>query len=479
MSADIAVRALELIDTKAAERIRAAKAEPADAWPELDPLPELTEEDPAAFPFDALGPVLGPAARTIADIVQAPDAMAGAGVLAATALAVQPLADVVRPRGMVSPTSLFIITEGDSGSRKSEVDRIAGLPIAEQRQRDVRDYERRLAAHKNCKGDEATDPPSPRSLTVSKGTTEGLHLLLRNQPSIGVFSPEGAEVLGGHSMRAEQRPAGIAWFLKAWSGEALDSLTKGDGLSVLMGRRVSLNVLVQGVVLHGLMADPAAQGQGLIARALIAAPRSLAGTRLWRDDQPDALTHPTVTSYHAVLRELLATPHPLRTDGTRYELSPRRLPFTPKAAALWIEFYNATEQAQAPGGDLSVVLQPWASKAAEHAARIAGVLTLGSDPSAVDVSEDRMAGALEVANFYLTEHVRLMGQSRQRQHLAHLHALLQWLRSQGGEVPHAHLLQKVVRPVRDLKAEGINALMDELAQRHYVRRVGSAWKVRP
>jgi len=33
--------------------------------------------------------------------------------------------------------------------------------------------------------------------------------------------------------------------------------------------------------------------------------------------------------------------------------------------------------------------------------------------------------------------------------------------------------------VRDLKAGGINTLLDELARRGYIRRNGDAWEIRP
>ena len=44
-------------------------------WPELDPLPHPEPERPKAFPFSAMGCVLGGAALAIARDVQAPDAL--------------------------------------------------------------------------------------------------------------------------------------------------------------------------------------------------------------------------------------------------------------------------------------------------------------------------------------------------------------------------------------------------------------------
>ncbi|MBI5722061.1 MAG: DUF3987 domain-containing protein [Burkholderiales bacterium] len=452
-------------------------------WPPARALPVLASAGPAAFPFDALGPIIGSAARGIADAVQAPDALAAGSVLAAAAVAAQPFASVVMPHGQASPLSLYVVTSAESGDRKSATDAVACAPLEERRQRDARAHAAALAEYQADKasrrrGESADDPPIARTLIVSKGTTEGLHHLLRTQPHVGLFSTEGAELIGGHSMQPEKRSAAIAWLLKGWGGETLDSLTRGDGLSVLIGRRMSLHVLLQPVILRGLMADPLAQGQGWIARCLIAAPLSLAGTRFWRDDALPAVQRPAVQDYHARLHELLRAPPPVMPDGDGCELNPRQIPLSAAARALWCEFYDECERRQERGADLAGV-RAWASKAAEQAARIAGIRSVIEDRHATDVSGDAMLGAIEVAAFYLGEHVRLMGQSQESQHANRLHGLLVWMRDRGPLVPHADVLQRSPRPVRDLKAEGVGRLLDDLSDLGQVRRRGEFWEVRP
>lgn len=477
MNSGLEARALAIIDTKAAASI--ANAAP---WRPLDALPALVTPEAAAFPFDALGPILGPAARAISDSVQAPDALAGGGVLAAAGVAAQAHANVVMPHGQEVPLSLFIASAADSGARKSAVDAVTCQPIDEQRKRDARSHAVAAAAFKAGKakrkpGDTVDDPPTAKSLTIGKATTEGLHHLLRSQSHIGLFSPEGAEFVGGHSMRDEKRAAGIAWLLKAWGGEVLDSMTRGDGLSVLAGRRVSMHVLMQPVILRGLMADPLAQGQGWIARTLIAEPRSLAGTRLYRSGQIAASKQPEVLRYYAALSALLEAPPTIHLEGDGCELIPRPMLLDQGAQAVWIEFYNEVERQQADGAPLSGV-RAWASKAAEHAARIAAIVTLMSDPDAAEVPADAMAGAIEIASFYLGEHVRLMGQSGQFQHQQRLRELLAWLQGRGPRVKRSDVLQFSPRHLRDLKAEGINPLLAELEQRAYLRTAGESWEVR-
>ena len=443
------------------------------AWPALDQLPEPVDELPAPFPFDALGPVLGSAAKAIAGYVQAPDSLAGGSVLAATAVAAQAHADVQMPHGQRVPLSLFVATSAVSGDRKSATDSAACAPIDAVKKEQARKFAREQRAAK----DDDDIAPTACSITVSKGTPEGLHDLLRHQSHIGLFSPEGAELLAGHGMRDERRAAGVAWMLKLWGAEAIDDLTRGKGLSVLIGRRGSLHLMVQPVILQGLMADPLAQGQGLIARCLIAAPQTLAGTRLFRKTAP-LDQHKDVQRYFEALGKLLTRNPATRSDGDGHELQPRTITMSPEAEALWIEAYNDIEERQAPGRDLAGVTA-WAGKFGEHVARIAGNIVMANNTDATQIDGDAMLGAIEVGGFYLGEHLRLMGQSVERLHLQRLQTLAAFMHRHRPRVPHKDVLQGVDRPLRKLKAEGINLLLEELARRGYIQRAGDAWEVNP
>ena len=70
-----------------------------------DAMPLRREMPPAAaFPIDALGPILGNAAHGIHDVIQAPLAMCGQSVLGAAALAAQGHVDVTLPTQQVRPS---------------------------------------------------------------------------------------------------------------------------------------------------------------------------------------------------------------------------------------------------------------------------------------------------------------------------------------------------------------------------------------
>jgi hypothetical protein len=453
-------------------------------WPELQELPSAADPEPEAFPTHGLGPILGPAAAALAETVQAPAALAAGSVLAAAAVLVQGLADVEAPHGLIAPISLFIVSVGGSGDRKSAVDSVAIAPIEEERGRESAEQaaqRRRFDAEQAERRAGNPDPSAPvaRSLTVSQGTVEGFQRQLRGQPTLGLLSREGAEVLGGHSMREERRAAGVAWLCKAWDGATLDSLTKGDGLSVLIGRRFSMHVMLQPVVAQALLTDPVAQGQGLLARCLIAAPRSIAGTRLFRDGEVPAQKRPEVLAFHARLRGLLSCRADPRAEGDGVELARRTVRLSDKAHLLWVEFYNEVEIKQGSGRVLcDGRVKPWASKAAEHALRLAAVIELAGNPEATEISPETMYGAIGVATFYLGEFLRLLGLSAETAHGKRLALLLGFLRERGPMVPHADVLQRSPRELRALKAEGLSPLLDELARLGYIRRRGDAWEVR-
>jgi len=282
-------------------------------------------------------------------------------------------------------------------------------------------------------------------------------------------------MLGGHSLRDDKRSFGLAFYLKSWSGESLDSLRGGEGLTVLLGRRIAMHVLVQPVLLGALLGDPLAQGQGLLARCLIAQPDTLAGSRPYRDVNPHE--NPAVMAYNQAIKMLLETYPALRDGGDGHELQPKDLCLDDDAKALWIKFFNKIERHQGNGSELEGA-RPFASKAAEHAARIAGIITLVENPQANSVPCAAMDAAIELTAFYLTEHLRLTGVGRQKCIDARLRVLLSWFQSGVKLVQKKDVLQKSPNALRKLKAEGLAPLIKELEIRGYIRDAGKSWEVR-
>jgi hypothetical protein len=124
------------------------------------------------------------------------------------------------------------------------------------------------------------------------------------------------------------------------------------------------------------------------------------------------------------LKSVLSQTMPTWNDGRT--LKPERLALTPSARELLVSFSDIMEEAQAPRGNLSHVTGT-ASKVAEQAARIAGVLTLWADLEANEVQADVMADAIDLAQFYLSEASRLASVATVSVEISKAEALRKWL----------------------------------------------------
>jgi hypothetical protein len=135
------------------------------------------------------------------------------------------------------------------------------------------------------------------------------------------------------------------------------------------GGRVPAHLMGQPVAAEGLLSDPLAAGQGFLARFLIAAPQSVIAARLRQGHAPssDAALARFAERIGAMLRQPLA----LR-EGTRNEPDPPLIPMDADAREHLADFAMLAEREQAAGGMFRDV-RPFASKAAEQAARIAAV----------------------------------------------------------------------------------------------------------
>jgi hypothetical protein len=123
---------------------------------------------------------------------------------------------------------------------------------------------------------------------------------------------------------------------------------------------------------------------------------------------------------------------------------------SPSRAAL-VSAYNEIEKAQSADGDLATVTE-FASKACEHACRIAGVLTLVSDPKASTVNAENMARALQLAKFYLSEQVRLAGSAAISSEIVYAQLLLDWIGHKGlSELTTTKVIQYGPSRIREAK----------------------------
>lgn len=413
------------------------------------------------YPLAELGEVLRPAAEAIRRVIQAPDAIIGGSLLAAASLAGQAQADVAID-GRTIPLSLWLLSVAESGERKSAVDTEA-MQAAREYERelakayaddctrhagDLAEWEARRDAirseAKGKKGQGLADslqrlgaaPPAPLlpRVTAADFTAEGLFKLLgAGRPTIGAFTDEAALVFGGHGMAKETVMRTAGTLCKLWDRGELDRVRSGDGASKLCGRRFALHLLAQPVIAERALSDDVLAGQGFLARCLLAWPEGTAGTRIYqaeslRDD-------PALQRFRARLLHLHRLPLPL-AQGERQELVPRALRLSADAFAAWRRLHDTVEGHCGPAGRFAQV-KPWASKTAEQALRIAGVLTLVETPDAHVIEAGTVERAAELALWHLNEALRLAGTAELSPEVRDAEALLQWAQATGRRNLHS------------------------------------------
>ncbi len=402
------------------------------------------------YPLDALGPLLGDAARRIHDVVQAPAAICGQSILAAASLAVQAHADV-NLSGSVEPLSLWHVTIAASGERKSAADRWALHAHYAHEKAQATQWQHVKASHdldltaydaasrKAQKGKDRAairealeaigQPPEAPLLPwlmLSEPTMEGLHKAFQfGQPSMGLFNDDAGDFLGGHAMNKDNRAKSAAGFSKLWDDGRFDRVRAGDGAAKYYGRRLALHLMVQPVIAEGVLSDDVLTGQGFLARCLLAWPLSTIGTRQYQDID---LSHdPALERYWTRMRDLLAA-KPTMATGSRNELSPRVLVLTPDAMAHWIDVKDAIEAGMR---GTYAGIHAWASKGGSQVARIAGVLTLAESPDAGVIQREAVERAAILAMYHLDEAARIVGTASVPVRVRHAELLRDWCRETG------------------------------------------------
>lgn len=397
-----------------------------------EPIPlihEILAGDP--FPLEAMGPMKD-AAAAILDKTQAPAAIGAQSLLAAASLACQGHVDV-QTLGGIRPISLYALTIAKSGERKSSCDtlameavrlferELAGASTDEQNmfrnESDIWDATHTILIRDAAKNDTgkstsakadlealgaAPEQPLLPFLTATDPTFEGLTKNLdRARPSIGIFSDEAGQFLGGHAMNSENRTKTMAGLSKFWDGDPINRTRAGDGVMTFYGRRLCTHLMIQPVIADTLLSDPTARDQGFLARFLLCNPPSTIGTRL--RETYSASSDAALSAYAMRIGDLLRQDMPLK-EGARNELKLPVLRMSDSAEKLLRAFANALERKQAPGEELCDATA-FASKSAEQAIRIAGVMAVYAGES--DISAETISNAITLADWYLAEAVRL------------------------------------------------------------------------
>ena len=130
-------------------------------------------------------------------------------------------------------------------------------------------------------------------------------------------------------MSDDNRLKTAAWFLLCGMGTSSSALRAVDGVTILCGRRLSLHMMVQPLAAAQFLADPVLRESGPAVTYLVAAPNSLAGTRLYRPTEPedDAAIDACRLEFFPFLRPRGLSPRAARTNWSRRPSRCRMMPW--------------------------------------------------------------------------------------------------------------------------------------------------------
>ncbi len=389
-------------------------------WGDIIPLDNSTTSKAMPYPIQALPPLLQGAATAIAEYVQAPIAMTAQCVIGAISHIAQ--VHVNAPHQFKvhgEPCSLFLLTEGQSGSRKSTSKNLADKAITEYERKAYDQYKDDVQQWKTLqaglpKADREAflaenPPPNDPSSLFSDGTLEavaGLYIdgVLK---SASISSDEAAQFFGGHTMKSDTRTQALGSFTKLFDDGSIQRTRSKSNLNG-SGRaddvRLTFNLQGQHEVLSDALRDDVLREQGFLPRFILSAPENLAGTRLHDAEfrQKNAnLDHRLIAYWERCKTLLDPCPMPL-VDGQQQQ-DRRVIQLSSQADMIDLAFYNECEQQQLKGGKYEHI-QPFASRASQLARRLATVFAFFQNEQ--EITAQTMQGACDIIRHSLGEWLR-------------------------------------------------------------------------
>lgn len=386
-------------------------------WGELLPLQQEESVASNPYPIDALPLLAREAVLAISEYVQSPIAMAAQCVIGAMSHIAQAKVNAPdRFKAHGEPCSLFLLTEGQSGSRKSTSKNLADRAILDYERKQYEIYRTELEQWKSGlaglpkKDREAycaeNPPPNDPSTLYSDITLEsiaGLFIdgILQNA---SISSDEAGQFFGGHTMKADTRNQALGGYTKLFDDgyvERTRSKSNLNGSGRAHDVRVTFNLQGQREVLDNALKDPVLRGQGFLPRFILTIPENLAGTRL----QDAAYRNKNANKDHRLIaywtrcESLLDSCPQVHTE---HELHNGRyvIPMNNEAIAIDTEFYNVIESLQRVGKRFEY-LQAFASRASQLARRLATVFAYFEGLQQIDGKT--LQGACEVVKHSLNE----------------------------------------------------------------------------
>ena len=429
---------------------------------------------PPEYPLDALGEVLGPAARSIAEKGQLAPAMAGQSLLGAAALLAQHHRNVATLAG-IRPLSEYLLTIGESGDGKSTADSAALHPVRAWQREQATAYRLEMARHEEGraskpKNEPPSEPPLAPWILAKDATVEGIRCGFQHgRASQGVFTAEAAALLAGYGMSKDNRQKTCATFSDLWDDGELSVSRSTTGRVQLYGRRLSVHWLIQPDAARDTLNDPIMASMGFWPRFLIAWPEA-APPRIARPFEPDRC--PAIGAAWARFSKLLQARIP--DDCSTLPV----IAFTDDARrdVLHPAFERFEQEAKRDGGAFQTI-RPFALRATEHVCRVAGILAVVDDKDSVDADAARRA--LQIVLYSIETWRTLAGDREESEARAWALCLFDWLADHGGAASETAMLRRGPKRYALRSASRRDAAISVLELAGLIERQGATWNIAP
>jgi hypothetical protein len=459
---------------------------PLNQWGELLPLVQADTALNSPYPIHALPPLARDAVIAIAEHVQAPIAMTAQCVIGAMSHIAQAHVNAPHPFSPHGePCSLYLLTEGQSGSRKSTSRNMADKAIIQHERKQYEQYRRELEQWKsgqaslNKKDKEVycaeNPPPHDPSTLYSDITLESIAGLyvdgVLNNASIA--SDEAGQFFGGYTMKGDTRTQAIGGYAKLFDDgfvERTRSKSNLNGSGRAYDVRLTFNLQGQHEVLSEALKDPVLRGQGFLPRFILTIPENLAGTRL-----QDAIYRSKNANHdHRLIAywtrcEYLLDECPRPQGGQELHNGRYVIPMNDEAREIDASFYNMFEELQGKGKRYEY-LQAFASRASQLARRLATVFAYFEGLQWIDAKT--LTGACEVVKHSLNEWAMYADIEVKTESDAE--RLIKWLVRKCVEQKTSNLSKTLAMkgaPSHLRKAKEFDPCINELIEFNYVRLV--------
>ncbi len=404
------------------------------------PPPPPAPYQPPVYPADALGP-LSDVCSVVATDGQVDPALVGQSLLATASLIVQGLYNVETPAGR-RPLSLYCLTVAESGDGKSISESVALYAVRKHEKAAHEQYMQALEINNDRKSSEREKLRPPYRISTDS-TVQGIIRDLKNGfPAQGCFTDEGAAMLCGWGMSAEQKLNTAGILNRLWGGEAVAVTRGAEGRTQLYNRRFAAHWLIQPDAANTALMDSELANVGFWPRFLIAwpdriKPREFKKFEYWKT--------PAVIDYWQRCQKILKTPVDECGNLNTIQL-------TASAEKPLKKFFERMETSRDPDSPLHEV-RAFAVRATEQVCRVSGVLAAfekhnGGDDE-ITITDVEIKNAIRLVLFSIDNWLAIFGRREEREQAVLAETLYQWLKKrQNRRASESDMLQTAPRAVR-------------------------------